>query len=388
MNNFEFSLPTRICFGRGMLDKTIDYVKAYGNNVLILYGSDRIKENGTFDRLARALKDNGINFYELGGVQANPVLSKCYEGIEICRENNIGLILAIGGGSVIDSAKTIAVGAPYAGNVWDLFTHSASPQATLPVGVILTMPAAGSETNANAVITNEDIRYKRHMKYDILKPAFAVMDPQTTYTLPPYQTAAGCVDIIAHVWERYFVKGEHSFLTDRMSEAVIKTIIKYAPIAIRQPKNYEARSEIMWASSIAHNDILGSVGDFASHGIGVELSALYNVTHGASLAISMIAWAKYVMREDIDRFCEFAESIWGIRKDCCHPENTAIQGIEATECFFRSLGMPTRLSQAGIPSDQFETMAGKALDNGLGYIGFGFKRLYRNDIIEIYRLAN
>lgn len=387
MNDFEFSLPTKVYFGKNSIDKVAECVKEYSKNILIHYGSDRIKENGLLDVIKNSLSKKNINFNELGGVQANPLLSKCNAGIDLCREKKIDFIIAVGGGSVIDSAKTISIGVPYNGNVWDFYINAATVKQSVPIGVILTIPAAASETNGTAVITNERIMYKRNIRHDLLKPVFAIMDPEATFSLPPYQTASGCIDIIAHTWERYFTKGHHSFLMDKMSEAVFKTIIQYAPIALREPDNYNARSEIMWASSIAHNDMLGSIGDFASHSIAVELSALYNMTHGASLAIAMIAWAKYVMDIDIERFCEFSENVWGITRDTGRSEDVAYQGIKATEYFFNSLGIPTKLSDAGIPHDQFDKMAEKALDNGVGYVGFSFKHLYKDDLIKIYKLA-
>lgn len=387
MNNFEFSLPTKIHFGKGKINEIGDYIKTNGTRVLIHYGSDRVKKSGLFEIIVESMKNQGIEFFELGGVEPNPLLSKINEGIDICRSNKIDFILAIGGGSVIDSAKAISLGIPYDGDVWDFFINKATPESAIPIGVILTIPATASETNATAVITNEAIHSKRAIKNDLLKPVFAIMDPEQTFSVPPYQTAAGCIDIMAHVWERYFVDQPQSYLLDKMFEAVLKTIIQYAPIAIRDPNNYKARSEIMWASSIAHNDMLGSVGDFACHGIGLQLSALYNMTHGASLAISMIAWAKYVYTHDINRFCQFAESIWGIEQNNMDPEATACQGIKATEDFFNSIGIPTKLSDAGIPSDQIELMAEKAVDNGLGYLGLGFVRLYKENILEIYKLA-
>lgn len=387
MNDFEFSLPTKVHFGKGKIDQIGNYVKGNGNKILIHYGSDRIKKNGLYQKVIELLKNQDIEFLEFGGAEPNPSLTKCKEGIRLCRDNNIDFILAIGGGSVIDSAKAISLGVNYSGDVWDFFTNKSTPETALPLGVILTIPATASETNSTAVITNKEIHSKRHIKNDLVKPVFAVMDPEVTYSLPPYQTAVGCIDIMAHVWERYFVEQPQSYLLDKMFEAVIKTIIQYAPIALRDPKNYKARSEIMWASSIAHNDMLGSAGDFASHSIGNQISALYNLAHGGSLAIAMIAWAKYVYKNDINRFCQFAENIWGIEQNYIDPENAAYQGIMATEDFFNSLGIPTKLSDADIPTDQFELMADQAVNNDLGYIGFGFKRLYKEDIIEIYKLS-
>jgi hypothetical protein len=270
-----------------------------------------------------------VEFIELGGVQPNPRLSLVKQGIELCRKHNIDFILAVGGGSVIDSAKAIAVGVPYEGDVWDFYSGKAVPEKALPVGVVLTIPAAGSEASKSSVITNEDGWYKRGLNVEIIRPKFAIMNPEITFTLPPYQTACGAADIMAHVMERYFTHQKDVDFTDRLCEATLKTIIKNVPIVLEEPENYQARAEIMWASTIAHNDLLstGRIGDWASHAIEHELSGIYDVPHGAGLAVVFPAWMKYVYKEDVDRFVQFATRVWDVEMDFSNPERTALEGI-------------------------------------------------------------
>jgi hypothetical protein len=329
MENFTFLSPTKIIFGRGVENQVGDETRVYSKKVLLHYGGGTIKRIGLYDRVVKSLRDAGVEFIELGGVQPNPRLSLVKQGIELCRKHNIDFILAVGGGSVIDSAKAIAVGVPYEGDVWDFYSGKEVPEKALPVGVVLTIPAAGSEASKSSVITNEDGWYKRGLNVEIIRPKFAIMNPEITFTLPPYQTACGAADIMAHVMERYFTHQKDVDFTDRLCEATLKTIIKNVPIVLEEPENYQARAEIMWASTIAHNDLLstGRIGDWASHAIEHELSGIYDVPHGAGLAVVFPAWMKYVYKEDVDRFVQFATRVWDVEMDFSNPDRTALEGI-------------------------------------------------------------
>lgn len=386
MINFSYQNATKIIFGKDTEDEVGNETKKYGNRILLHYGGGSIKKSGLYDRVVKSLKDAGVEIFELGGVKPNPRLSLVREGIELCHKNNIDLILAVGGGSVIDSAKAIGIGASYEGDVWDFYTGKAVVNATLPVGVILTIPAAGSEASTGSVITNEDGWYKRATGSDLMRPVFAIMNPELTYTLPPYQTAAGAVDMMAHIFERYFTNEPNVDLTDRLSEATLRTIIKNVPIVLEEPENYEARAEIMWAGTIAHNGILGTgrVEDWGTHDMEHEISGIYDITHGAGLAILFPAWMKYVYKQDVNRFVQFANRVWDIEIDVNNLERAALEGIERTKDYFKKIGMPISLSEANVPSDRFEEMASKGTENGpLG----NFVKLHKEDIVNIFNLA-
>lgn len=386
MNDFVFQCPTKIIFGKGTENQVGSEAKPYGTRVLLHYGGGSIKRTGLYDRVVKSLKDVGIEIFELPGVKPNPRLSMVREGIKICRENNIDLILAVGGGSSIDSAKAIALGVPYDGDVWDFFMRKAVPKAALPVGVVLTLPATGSEASISTVITNEDGWYKRGLNSDFNRPRFAIMNPELTYTLPPFQTASGAADIMAHVMERYFTNTPHVDLTDRLCEGTLRTVIKNTPIVLNDPENYDARAELMWAGTIAHNGLLGTgrVEDWASHRIEHELSGIYDVTHGAGLAVVFPAWMKYVYKVNINRFVQFANRVWDVEIDLENPEATALEGIRRIEEFFKSIGLPTTLKDLGIPDDRFEEMAEKCTI--LGHVG-GLKKIYKEDVLRILELA-
>lgn len=386
MNNFTFQNSTKIIFGKNTENSVGEETKKYGSKVLLHYGGGSIKKYGLYDKVMSSLKKAGLEIFELGGVKPNPRLSLVKEGIELCRKNKIDIILAVGGGSVIDSAKAIGVGALYDGDVWDFYSRKAKVKSTLPVGVILTIPAAGSESSSSSVITNEDGWYKRGLDSEFIRPVFAIMNPELTYTLPPYQTAAGVSDMIAHIFERYFTNEQNVDLTDRLCEATMKTIIRNAPIVLKEPENYDARAEIMWASTIAHGGLLGTgrIEDWATHGIEHEISGIYDIAHGAGLAILFPAWMKYVYKHDVKRFSQFANRVWNVEINLNNIEETALQGIEMTKTFFKSIGMPVSLSEANIPNDIFEEMASKATERGpLG----SFVKLYKEDIINIFNLA-
>ncbi len=387
MENFTFSSPTRIIFGKGTEREAGREIRRFGRKVLLHYGGGSIRQSGLHERIVAALKEAGVEYVDLGGVKPNPRLSLVQEGIRICREQGIGSILAVGGGSVIDSAKAIGVGVPYAGDVWDFYLGKAVPEDTLPVGVVLTIPAAGSESSKSSVVTNEDGWLKRALNIDLTRPVFAIMNPEITMTLPPFQTACGIADIMSHVMERYFTNVEHVDLTDRLCEGVLLSIIRNAPIVMENPDDYHARAEIMWASTIAHNDLLstGRIGDFASHMIEHELSGIYDVAHGAGLAVIFPAWMKFVYERKLDRFVQFAVRVWGVEMDHEYPERTAREGIRRMENLFRDLGLPVTLPELGVPSDdRFEEMARK-----YGEVGRkgNFVTIEVEDALRIFDLA-
>jgi alcohol dehydrogenase len=386
MLNFVFQNKTKIIFGKGTENEVGRETKAYGTRVLLHYGGGSVKSSGLYDTVMKSLKAEGIEVFELGGVKPNPRLSLVREGIKLCKENNVDFILAVGGGSVIDSAKGIGIGVKYEGDVWDFYTGKASVQDTLPVGVVLTIPAAGSESSGGSVITNEEGWFKRSTGGDVMRPIFAIMNPELTYTLPAYQTACGAADIMAHVMERYFVTEKEIDFTDRLCEATLRTIVKNVPLALAEPNNYAARAEVMWAGTIAHNDLLstGRGGDWASHEIEHEISGIYDIAHGAGLAIVFPAWMKYVYKNDLNRFVQFAARVWDVEPDFNHPERTALEGIERMKSFFKSIGLPVSLSDANIPDDRLEEMAEKGAGNRtLG----GFVKLNKEDVLNILKLA-
>lgn len=389
MNDFTFQSRTKIVFGRGVENHVGQEVKEYlgqGGRLLLHYGGGSVKQSGLYVRIVNSLKTEGIDFLELGGVKPNPRLILVEEGIKLCRAEGIKFILAVGGGSVIDSAKAIAIGVPYEGKVWDFYERKARPQATLPVGVVLTIAAAGSEASNSSVITNEDGWLKRGLGAEITRPRFALMNPELTFTLPPHQTAAGVADIMAHIMERYFTQVTNVDLTDRLCEATLKTVIYNARIALEEPDNYDARAEIMWAGTIAHNDLLstGREGDWASHEIEHELSGIYDVAHGAGLATVFPAWMKYVIKDNIDRFVQFAVRVWNVEYSFEWPERTAWEGIERLIEFFRTIGLPVTLTELDVPEDRLEEMAAKCTHSGP--VG-NFMKLNKKDVLEILRLA-
>ncbi len=386
MENFQFSMPTKIIFGKNTQKKIGPETRKHTDKVLLHYGGGSIKKTGLYDEAVKSLKEHGIEITELSGVKPNPRLGLVKEGIEICRENGIDFILGIGGGSVLDSAKAIAVGVPYQGDVWDFYTEKAVVKEALPVGGVLTIPAAGSEASDGSVITNEQNNYKRAVVTGLIRPVFAIMNPEFTYSLPPYQTSCGASDIIAHVIERYFTRVKDVDLTDRLCESVIKTMVKYVPVVLEEPEDYEARAEIMWAGTVAHNGLLstGRTGDWGSHMIEHEISAIYDIAHGAGLSIVVPAWMKYVYRSDIERFAQFASRVWNAETDFFNLEATALEGIEKLEQFYRRINLPTRLSDAKIGGEDFEAMAEKCLE--FKKVG-EYLELKKDDVINILNLA-
>lgn len=388
MKDFNYCAPTRVIFGK---NTELEVGKALKNagatRVLMQYGGGSIKKSGLYDRVVKAIRDEDIELFELGGVQPNPHLSLVRKAIEIVREQKIDYLLAVGGGSAIDSTKATAVGAVYDGDVWDFYCGKAVPKKAMPVGVVLTIPAAGSEGSNSSVITNEDGWIKRGLGCDLTRPAFAIYNPELTYSLPAYQTAAGATDIMAHIMERYFTNEPDVDMTDRLCESVLKTIIRQAPVAVKEPDNYVARAEMMWASTVAHNDFLSCfrVGDWSSHQLSHELSGMYDATHGAALAVAFPAWMTYVYKHDVQRFCRFAVEVMGVEMDFFHPEETALKGIAALRAFFKSIGMPTTLSELGVPEDKLDVLADKVKRGADGTTG-QFVKLTRDDCLKIYQL--
>jgi len=388
MENFVFQNKTKIIFGKDTENQVGEETANYAKKVLLHYGGGSIKKSGLYDRITASLKKAGVDFVELAGAQPNPRLSLVKEGIDICRKNDIKFILAVGGGSAIDSAKAIAVGVPYDGDVWDFYTGKASPARALDVATVLTIPAAGSESSPSSVITNEDGDLKRGLTCDLIRPVFSILNPVLTFTLPAYQTACGAADIMAHIMERYFTTTKCADFTDRLCEATMKAIIHNVPACIKEPENYDVRAEVMWAGCVAHNDLLGTGRnqDWSSHGIEHEISGIYDVAHGAGLAVVFPAWMKYVYKSNVNRFVQFASRVWGIDIDFHNQEKTALAGIAALENFFVSIGMPIRLKDMDVKDDRLEEMANKCTGNGTRSIG-GFMSLDKKAVWEILKLA-
>ena len=385
MKDFRYCLPTRFVFGHGAEKKAGAELAAMGaRRVLIHFGGGSAVRSGLIDRLENDLRDHGMEVFRLGGAKPNPRDDKVYEGVELVRREEIDFILAVGGGSAIDSSKAIAHGACYDGDFWDFFCGKAKPERALGVGVVLTLAAAGSEGSKSCVITQEDGGFKRGCGNELNRPKFALMNPEVTYTLPAYQTACGATDMMAHVLERYFTNEKGVDLTDRLCEAVLSAVIKAAPVAIAEPDNYEARAQLMWASTLAHNDScgLGREGDWASHQIEHELSARYDVAHGAGLAVVFPAWMRYQLDHDPMRFAQLAVRVWGCDMDFEHPEKTGLEGIERYEQFLKSIGMPTRLGELHVDPADIPAMAEKCKRNNAGKLGF-FRPLDTGDIAKI-----
>ena len=387
MNNFQFYSPTEFVFGKDTENQAGFYVKKHGGtNVLIHYGGGSAVKGGLLDRIKKSLEKENISYAELGGVKPNPRDTLVYEGIKLCREKNIDFILAVGGGSVIDSAKAIAMGVPYEGDFWDFYCGK-KPEKALPVATVLTIAAAGSEGSGDSVITKENGNLKRGAGSDLIRPKFSIMNPQLTCTLPPYQTACGATDIMAHVFERYFTNTTEVEITDRLCEAVLLTMIKETPRVIANPENYDARANIMWAGTVAHTDIVG-VGreqDWNSHGIEHELSALYDCAHGAGLAVIMPAWMEFVYQHNVLRFAQAAVRVWGCQMDFENPENTAREGIKRFRRFLHEIGMPLTFSELGAKEEDIPVLIEK-FGIGDGRTG-GFVKLSAKDIESIYKIA-
>ena len=393
MKDFNFYAPTRVVFGRDSEEKLPQLIQQYGGGkVLIHYGGGSARRSGLLDKVEKMLSTAGISYVELGGVVPNPLLSKVKEGIDLCRKENVNFILAVGGGSVIDSAKAIGYGVSYPGDVWDFWDGKAVPQECLPIGVMLTIPAAGSEMSSSCVITNDDGMLKRGVNSDLCRCKFAIMNPERTFTLPDYQTAAGTVDILMHTMERYFSKYEDAMLTDALAEALMRTVIEAGSELIENPDSYKYRAAMMWASSLSHNDLMecGTEKDFACHKLEHELSGMFDVTHGAGLAAIWCWWARYVMDKHLSRFVKFAVNVMGVPQDFTNPRETAERGIRAVESFFFSLDMPVSipmLLDRALTAEEIDTLVDKCSRGGTMNIG-AMEVLTPEDMKKIYRLAN
>ena len=388
MDNFYFYSPTQFVFGKGTENESGAYVKKYGGTkVLLHYGSGSAIRSGLLGRVKKSLDAEGIAYVELGGVQPNPRDTLIYKGIELCRAEKVDFILSVGGGSCIDSAKGIAVGYYYDGDFWDFYEKKVSVTKALPIGTVLTIAAAGSEGSGASVVTKEEGMLKRDVGSDLLRPKFSILNPELTFTLPPYQTACGATDIMAHVFERYFTNTEEVEITDRLCEAVLLTMVKETPRVIAEPENYGARANIMWAGTVAHNDIVG-VGrsqDWNSHNIEHELSGLYDCAHGAGLAVIMPAWMEYVYKHDVNRFVQMATRVFGCELDEENPENTAKAGIKAFRKFLHDIGMPINFAELGAKEEDIPVLVDKlGLGDGLTW---GFVRLSAKDVANIYTIA-
>ena len=392
INDFNFYAPTRVVFGRESEGKIGELVTANGGSkVLIHYGGGSAERSGLLGVVRQQLTAAGISFVELGGVVPNPLLSKVNEGIALCRREQVDFILAVGGGSVIDSSKAIGYGLCYDGDVWDFWAGKAVPKACMPIGVVLTIPAAGSEMSSSCVITKDEGLNKRGINSDLCRCRFAVMNPERTYTLPPYQTAAGATDIMMHTMERYFSKYQDMTLTDAISEALLRTVKDCALVVMEQPEDYRCRAQIMWASSLAHNDLTecGTGKDFATHKMEHELSALFGVTHGAGLAALWPSWARYVKDKHISRFAQFAVNVMGVANDFAHPDETAEKGIRAIEEFYHKIGMPINIHELlgrEITDAEIDIMVDKCSRGGTLTLG-GIEILKADDMRAIYNMA-
>lgn len=386
MNNFNFYSPTEFVFGKDRENETAKYVKKFGGTkVLIHYGGGSVVKSGLLDRVKKSLDSEKIPYVLLGGVKPNPRDTLVYEGIDLCKKENVDFILAVGGGSVIDSSKAIAMGIPYDGDFWDFYSGKVRIKKAIPVGTVLTIAAAGSEGSGDSVITKEEGLLKRGAGSEHIRPKFSIMNPALTCTLPSYQTACGATDIMAHVFERYFTNTTEVEITDRLCEAVLITMVKETPRVIENPNNYDARANIMWAGMVAHNNIVG-VGreqDWNSHNIEHEMSALYDCAHGAGLAVIFPAWMEFVVDHNVMRFAQMATRVFGCAMNFENPKETALNGIKAFRRFLKSIGMPINFDEIGAKKEDISLMVQKL---GLGDTGRtgGFVHLSSKDVEQIY----
>ncbi len=385
MDNFTFQSATKIIFGRDVTETLGTHAKQYGKKYLLHYGGSYAKRSGLLQQVEESLERAGVEYVSLGGVVPNPRLSLVHEGVHICKEQGVDAVLALGGGSVIDSAKAIAMGALYHGDVWDFYDGKGSPTEALPVGVYLTIPGAGSEMSDSSVISKDEGELKRALASPYIVPQFSLINPEVCYSIPPHLMAAGIADMMSHIFERYFSPTPMAEVGDRLMEGAMQAILTVAPKLLKDPTNYDLCAEIMWVATIAHNGILsaGRVTDWATHRIEHEVSALYDVTHGLGLAVLFPAWMQYTRDVDVERYVKLATRVFGIPAEGTQQE-IADKGIAAVKSFFNSLGLPTSFTEAKIPTDKFEEMAEKAVWSGsLG----GFTKIQRDDVLAILELA-
>jgi alcohol dehydrogenase YqhD (iron-dependent ADH family) len=386
MDNFIFQSPTRIIFGKDTELEVGKETKKFAGKVLLQYGGSSIKKYGLYDRIIKSLKKEDIEVFELGGVKPNPRLDLVHEGIKICRDNNINFILAVGGGSAIDSAKAIACGVNYGGDVWDFYSTGKKAENVLPVGVVLTIPAAGSEASNGSVITKEEGLLKKAYVAESIRPVFAILNPELTFTLPKKQTLYGISDIFAHGLERYFTNTKNVDFSDRLMEGAFRSLINNTYIVLEKPTDYAARAEIMWIGLVMHNGLFGAgrEEDWGSHMIEHELSAMYDIAHGAGLSIVFPAWMKYVYKHDVNKFAQFAARVFGAEAYFNDIERTALEGIKRLESFYKEIGLPTKLRDVNIPETMLEEMAKKGTSDGpLG----NFVKLEKKDVLNILKMT-
>jgi len=385
MNDFTYAISTKVFFGRKKIEQLTEEIEKYADTVLFVYGQGSIKKQGIYDTVIAMLQKSDIDCVELSGVQPNPRIQTVRTGIQLCKDHEVDLVLAAGGGSTIDCAKTIAAGVYYDGDPWNLFLEGDTLiRDALPIGTILTTAGTGSEMNGNAVITNPETKQKFAIHHDLLRPKFSILDPTYTFTVPKTQTAAGIVDIISHILEQYFSPTKDSYVQDRLAESMLTTCLKYGPVALEKPTDYEARAQLMWTSSLALNGILsyGKTTDWAAHGIEHAVSAAYDVTHGVGLAVLTPAWMQYVLgTQTQDRFLDYAHNVWGLSGTT---ESVARQSIIKTKEFFASLDMPTSLHEIGVQQQSLQDMA--KIATTFGPIG-KFKKLTTSDVLAILKNA-
>ncbi|MHB8061911.1 MAG: iron-containing alcohol dehydrogenase [Ruminiclostridium sp.] len=391
MLNFDLHIPTRIIFGKDTHKEIGTLLKPYAGKVLLHYGGSSIKKSGLYDAVITSLKESNLEFIELGGVVPNPRLSLVHEGIALCRKEGVDLILAVGGGSVIDSAKAIAMGILYDGDVWEIYEQHKTITSALPVATVLTIPAAGSESSSNTVVTNEEKEMKLGYGSIHLRPLLSIMNPNLFFTLPKNQIANGVSDMMSHIFERYFTNTVQTDLTDGLCETTLKTIMKNALLVSSDSQNYDAWCQVGFGGTIAHNNLLGlgREQDWACHGMEHELSAIYDVAHGAGLAVLTPAWMQYVYKTNINMFVQFAVNVMGVEGSYRDPDALVLEGIARLREFFKKLGLPSNLLELGIDESKLELMAKKATGEAYGSerpLG-GLKKLYWQDVLEIYKLV-
>ncbi|WP_075589973.1 iron-containing alcohol dehydrogenase [Labilibacter marinus] len=386
MKNFNYHTSTKILFGKNKINEIAGEILNYGKHVLITYGQGSVIKSGLLEKVKTILADNDIKVSELGGIQPNPRLESVKKGISICKENDIDFILALGGGSIIDGSKAIAAGVKYEGDVWDFYIRKAKVEDALPIGTVLTLAATGSEMNGGSVVTNDETQEKLPISSESLKPKFSVLDPTLTFSVNKYQTASGVVDIMSHVFEQYFTPDMGTELQDNIAEGILKTCINEGPIALAEPENYQARANLMWASSLALNGLTGTgkmMGDWGTHMIEHEVSAIYDLTHGVGLAILFPNWMKFVLNErNAFKFARLGRNVFGIKEE--DEVLAANKTIDAIRAFFSSLDMPAKLSEVNIPEEHFKKMGEKACK--FGPIGY-FRRLNDVAVTEILELS-
>lgn len=385
MDNFRFNAPTEMLFGKGQISNLPEVLNRYGKNILLAYGGGSIKKNGIYDKIQELLRD--YNIVELNGIEPNPRIETVRRGVELCRENSIDVILAVGGGSTIDCSKVVAAGYYYEGDTWDIVIDSSKITNALPIVTVLTLAATGSEMNSGAVISKMDTNEKLGTRANCMAPKTSILDPEYLYTLPAIQTAAGTADIMSHVFENYFKKAKDAFVQDKMAEGLLKTCIKYCPIALKDPTNYEARANLMWASSMALNGLTGSgkIGAWSCHPMEHELSAHYDITHGVGLAILTPSWMRYILKDEtVDKFVDYAMNVWNL------PYNEdkfalANEAIDATENFFKECGIPMTLSEVGLDDSKFKEMAEAAVNHG--NLQYAYVPLNKEDVYKIFSMC-